>query len=668
MTVWRADRANAIRILAMDAVQAANSGHPGMPMGMADIAEVLFNDHLRLNPNNPDWPDRDRFILSNGHGSMLQYAALHLAGFDISLDDLKSFRQLHSKTPGHPENFMTPGVETTTGPLGQGLANAVGMALAEANLAARFNREDAEIVDHRTWCFAGDGCLMEGVSHEAASLAGHWGLGKLIVIYDDNGISIDGETQGWFTDDTPTRFEAYGWQVIRNVDGHNVDEIDFAIDTAKKQTERPTLICARTHIAMGAPNKVDTAGAHGAALGEDEVAATREQLGWTDTTPFVVPDEIYRGWDKREQGAELERAWQSRFETYAARYPTEAAEFDRLMRGDLPSDWATRCTDYIRSVADAGKRTATRKSSKATIAAYAEALPELIGGSADLSGSNGTDFDGHRAIRAGDYGGNYVYYGVREFGMTAITNGLSLHGGIVPFGATFLTFSDYARNAVRMAALMRARNVLVYTHDSIGLGEDGPTHQAVEHLASLRLIPNLHVWRPGDDVEVAVAWRAAIERDSGPTALALSRQDVDHQSRDDDTIALIERGGYVLRAGGDAPDALIVATGSELELAVAAADRLDPDGARLRVISMPCLDVFEQQSHEYRDAVFPEKTTARVAVEAGSSDPWYRLVGRDGVVIGVDHYGASAPGADVYADMGVTVDAICEAVQGQLGN
>lgn len=668
MTTRRSDRANAIRILAMDAVQAANSGHPGMPMGMADIAEVLFNDHIRLNPNNPDWPDRDRFLLSNGHGSMLQYAALHLTGFDLSLDDLKAFRQLHSKTPGHPENFMTPGVETTTGPLGQGLANAVGMALAEAHLAARFNRSDAQLVDHRTWCFVGDGCLMEGVSHEAASLAGHLGLGKLIVVYDDNGISIDGETRGWFSDDTPTRFEAYGWQVIRNVDGHNADEIDFALDTAKKELGRPTLICAKTHIGMGAPNKVDTAASHGAALGDDEVAATRAQLGWTNTESFAVPDEIYRAWDQRQRGAEQETAWQARYETYAEKYPEDAAEFDRRMQGKLPVDWAARCDDTIGDAAENGKRTATRKSSKATIAAYAAGLPELIGGSADLSGSNGTDFSGHRAIRAGDYAGNYIYYGVREFGMTAVTNGLSLHGGITPFSATFLTFSDYARNAVRMAALMRARNVMVYTHDSIGLGEDGPTHQSVEHIASLRLIPNLHVWRPGDDVEVAVAWRVAIERDTGPTALALSRQDVDHQIRDKATVDSIECGGYVLKSGGVQPAAIVIATGSELELAVAAAEELDPDGTRIRVVSMPCIERFEQQTAAYKTSVLPDDVSARVAVEAGSSDPWYWYVGRSGAVIGVDGYGASAPGADVYAELGVTVAAVREAVVQQLGD
>jgi len=662
MTTERAERANAIRILAMDAVQAANSGHPGMPMGMADIAEVLFNDHLKFNPNNPDWPDRDRFLLSNGHGSLLQYAALHLAGYDLSLDDLKAFRQLHSKTPGHPENFMTPGVEATTGPLGQGLANAVGMALTEAHLAARYNQEDGEIVDHHTWCFVGDGCLMEGISHEAASLAGHLGLGKLIVIYDDNGISIDGETRGWFSDDTPTRFESYGWQVLRNVDGHNPDEIDFAMATAKKQSARPTLICAKTHIGMGSPNKVDSAAAHGAALGEDEIRAVRQHLGWPDTTPFAVPDAIYRAWDHRQAGAELETAWKVRHETYAEKYPQKAAEFDRRMRGDLPDEWSTLCDEFIARAAENGKRTATRKSSKATLGALAAALPELIGGSADLSGSNGTDFEGHQVIQAGEYAGNYVAYGVREFGMTAITNGMSLHGGVVPFGATFLTFSDYARNAVRMAALMRSRNVFVYTHDSIGLGEDGPTHQAVEHLASLRLIPNLHVWRPGDDVEVAVAWRLAIERDSGPCVLALSRQDVDHQPRNQATIDQIRRGGYVLRSGGEQPEALVIATGSELQLAVTAAAVLDPDNARLRVVSMPCLEVFEQQPREYRETVLPPTATVRVAVEAASPDPWHRYVGPDGVVIGVDQYGASAPAADVFANLGVTVEAVCDAL------
>jgi len=662
----RRDLANAIRILSMDAVQQANSGHPGMPMGMADIAEVLFNDHLKMNPANPNWVDRDRFILSNGHGSMLQYAALHLAGYDLSIDDIKAFRQLHSKTPGHPENFMTPGVETTTGPLGQGLANAVGMALAEAALADRFNHDDATLVDHHTWCFIGDGCLMEGISHEACSLAGTLGLGKLVVFYDDNGISIDGEVRDWFTDDTPGRFEAYGWQVIRNVDGHDAEEIKTAIDTAKKESGRPTLICCKTVIGWGSPNKQGTAGVHGAALGDDEIAAARQQIGWADETRFAVPDDIYAAWNKREKGAAAEKQWQDARAAYAAKYPEDAAEFERRMAGDMPRDWPAQCRAFIEKVQAEGKRTATRKSSKAAIEAYASELPELIGGSADLSGSNGTDFKGHVPMRAGDYSGNYIYYGVREFAMTAITNGLSLHGGFTPFGATFLTFSDYARNAVRMAAVMRSRNILVYTHDSIGLGEDGPTHQSVEHIASLRLIPNLHVWRPGDDVETAVAWQAAIERVNGPTALALSRQDVDHQPRDAAQLAAIANGGYVLREAQGELQAIVIGTGSELELAVAAAQQLASEGVGVRVVSMPCVEVFDAQGAAYRESVLPAAVTARVAVEAGVSDSWYRFVGPAGRVVGVDDFGASAPAGDVYDEFGVTADAVAEALRAQV--
>jgi len=663
----RRELANAIRILAMDAVQQANSGHPGMPMGMADIAEVLFNDHLKINPGNPDWVDRDRFLLSNGHGSMLQYAALHLTGYDLSLDDLRDFRQLHSKTPGHPENFMTPGVETTTGPLGQGLANAVGMALAEAVLGARFNHDDATIVDHHTWCFTGDGCLMEGISHEACSLAGTLGLGKLVVFYDDNGISIDGEVEGWFTDDTPNRFEAYGWQVVRNVDGHDADEINTAIETAKKEKHKPTLICCKTVIGWGAPNMKGTAGVHGAALGDDEIKAARAELGWNDETRFAIPDDIYAGWDRREDGAAAEKTWLDTFNAYREAYPEDATEFERRMAGEMPSDWVAICRSFIDKTQAEGKRTATRKSSKAAIGAFAAVLPELLGGSADLSGSNGTDFDGHKSITAVDYTGNYVNYGVREFGMTAIMNGLSLHGGFTPFGATFLTFSDYARNAVRMAALMRSRNVLVYTHDSIGLGEDGPTHQAVEHVASLRLIPNLHVWRPGDDVETAVAWQAAIERANGPTALILSRQDMDHQPRDAEQVAAIAQGGYVLREADSAtPAAIVIGTGSELELAVAAAERLAGEGIAVRVVSMPCVEVFNAQSAAYRESVLPASVSARVAVEAGVSDSWYRFVGATGHVVGVDDFGASAPAEQVYSEFGVTVDAVADAIKAQV--
>ncbi len=660
----RRDLANAIRILAMDAVQKANIGHPGMPMGMADIAEVLFNDHLKFNPANPDWADRDRFLLSNGHGSMLQYAALHLTGYDLSLDDIKGFRQLHSKTPGHPENFATPGVETTTGPLGQGLANAVGMALGESVLAAQFNTADHKVIDHHTYCFAGDGCLMEGISHEACSLAGTLGLGKLIVFYDDNGISIDGEVKGWFTDDTPARFEAYGWQVVRNVDGHDAGEINTAIETAKKETSRPTLICCKTVIGFGAPTMKGTAKVHGAPLGDDEVAAARKELGWSDETAFDIPDDIYAGWDHREAGKAAEQSWTEIHDAYVKANPELAKELDRRLSGKMPADWEAGMAKLIETSQAEGKRTATRKSSKAVLGTVWNLLPDLFGGSADLSGSNGTDFEGHKAVTAADYNGNYVYYGVREFGMSAITNGLSLHGGFVPFGATFLTFSDYARNAVRMAALMRSRNIFVYTHDSIGLGEDGPTHQPVEHLASLRLIPNLQVWRPGDDVEVAVAWKAAIERENGPCALALSRQDVDHQDRDADTVAAIAKGGYILRDTDGTPDAIVMATGSELELAVTAADKLAGE-IGVRVVSMPCVDLFREQPASYRDSVLDPAVTARVAVEAGVSDGWIGYVGPTGQVVGVDQFGLSAPGPEVYKELGVTVEGVVEALRNQ---
>ncbi len=662
----RRDLANAIRILSMDAVQQANSGHPGMPMGMADIAEVLFNDHLKYNPANPDWLDRDRFLLSNGHGSMLQYAALHLTGYDVSLDDIKAFRQLHSKTPGHPENFMTPGVETTTGPLGQGLGNAVGMALAEASLAADFNVSDESVVDHHTYCFAGDGCLMEGISHEACSLAGTLGLGKLVVFYDDNGISIDGETKGWFTEDVPARFKAYGWQVIADVDGHDAGEIDTAIREAKADTDRPTIICCKTVIGWGAPNMKGTAKVHGAALGDDEISAARKELGWSDETRFAVPEALYEAWDHRQAGKQAEAAWQQRYDRFASSHPDLAAEFDRRLDNRFPENWADQARTFIEKTQADGKRTATRKSSKAALGAFSNLLPELFGGSADLTGSNGTDFDGYQSISAADKSGNYVCYGVREFGMSAITNGLSLHGGLVPFGATFLTFSDYARNAVRMAALMQARNVFVYTHDSIGLGEDGPTHQAVEHVAALRLIPNLHVWRPGDDVETAVAWRAAIERVNGPCAIALSRQDTDHHERDADTVAAIDKGGYVLVDTKDTPDAIVIGTGTELELAVNAAKKLADNDVAVRVVSMPCIEVFANQDAGYRDSVLPPSVTARVAVEAGVSDSWYRFVGATGEVVGVDDFGLSAPAEEVYAEFGVTVDGVVQAIQRQL--
>ncbi|MES1930176.1 transketolase [Salinisphaera dokdonensis CL-ES53] len=646
--------ANAIRILAMDAVQQANSGHPGMPMGMADIAEVLVNDVMRFNPANPDWPDRDRLIISNGHGCMLQYALLHLTGYDLPLEELRNFRQLHSKTPGHPEYGLTPGVETTTGPLGQGLANAVGMALAEATLAAEFNRDDENIVDHWTWCLVGDGCLMEGISHEACSLAGHLGLGKLVVFYDDNGISIDGETDGWFSDDTPQRFEAYGWQVVRDVDGHDAEAITKAIQTARVDTQRPTLICCKTVIGWGSPNKQGTEGVHGAALGHDEITASRKQLGWADATPFAIPDEIYAAWDKQDAGAAWEQEWQQRYACYAESYPELAAEFSRRQAGALPEDWSRHMMRHLHHIQVQGADTATRKASKAMLEFFAPRLPELFGGSADLSGSNGTDWNGHVAIGAPGYSGNYLHYGVREFGMTAMADGLALHGGYIPFTATFLTFSDYARNAVRMAALMGTRSILVYTHDSIGLGEDGPTHQSVEHLSSLRLIPNLHVWRPADDVETVAAWKAAIERADGPTALALSRQDLPHLERDVPTVENILRGGYVLHEPPQSPEALIIATGSEVEIAIATAKTLAAEGRAIRVVSMPCLDLFEIQDTAYRESVLPAHIDARVAIEAGVSALWRYYVGPRGRVLGVDSFGESAPAADLYRHFGLT--------------
>lgn len=658
----RRELANAIRVLSMDAVQRANSGHPGMPMGMADIAEVLFNDYLRFNPANPNWVDRDRFVVSNGHGSMLLYSALHLSGYDLPLEELKNFRQLHSKTPGHPEVGYTPGVETTTGPLGQGLGNAVGMALAEATLAKQYNRDGLALVNHHTYCFTGDGCLMEGISHEACSLAGTLGLGKLIVFYDDNGISIDGEVAGWFTDNTPARFEAYGWQVIRDVDGHDSDQIIGAIDAARAETAKPTLICCTTVIGWGSPNKQGTEGVHGAALGDDEVALARKTLNWPQA-PFEIPQAIYDGWNKRANGERLEREWQALHTQYAEQDAQTIAGFDRRMAGDLPAGWDEQVASFLKQTQEQGKDDATRKSSKAAIEAYAPLLPELIGGSADLSGSNCTDWKGHTVLRPHEFAGNYVYYGVREFGMTAITNGISLHGGFIPFSGTFLTFSDYARNGLRMAALMRKRNIFVYTHDSIGLGEDGPTHQSVEHVASLRLIPNLNVWRPGDDVETAAAWAAGIERSDGPTAIALSRQGVAHQTRDAGQVSAIARGGYILLEPEQKPQALIIATGSEVPLATAAAQALAAEGVPVRVVSMPCLEVFKAQSGEYRNTVLPQDIEARVAVEAGVSEPWYRYVGPRGQVIGVDTYGESAPAKQVYQHFGITEEAIAQAVR-----
>lgn len=661
----RRELANAIRALAMDAVQRANSGHPGAPMGMADIAEVLWNDFLRHNPGNPHWVNRDRFVLSNGHGSMLQYALLHLSGYDLSLEDLKSFRQLNSRTPGHPEVGYTPGVETTTGPLGQGLANAVGMALAEKVLAAQFNRPGHTIVDHHTYVFLGDGCLMEGVSHESCSLAGTLGLGKLIGVYDDNGISIDGKVEGWFTDDTPTRFEAYGWHVVRDVDGHDAEAVRRAFEEARSVTDRPSLICAKTVIGFGAPNVCGTHGVHGAPLGDDEIQATREFLGW-EYGPFEVPDTVYAGWDARSEGERAEAQWRESFAAYEAAHPELARDFRRRMAGELPERLAGHLEAAIAQAQEAGDSMATRKASQAALNAVGPYMPELLGGSADLTGSNNTWWADCTPVTAADGDGNYVFYGVREFGMAAAMNGIALHGGFVPYGGTFLVFSDYARNAVRMAALMKQRNVFVFTHDSIGLGEDGPTHQPVEHLASLRLIPNLAVWRPCDVPETMAAWQAALERTDGPSALALSRQKTAHQPRDAGQLADIRRGGYVLRDCAGTPEAILVASGSEVELATAAAARLAEEGRRVRVVSMPCMDLFLAQPADYRETVLPSAVTARVAVEAGLPDPWWRLVGATGRVIGVDNFGESAPGGAVYEHFGITADAVLEATRAQL--
>ncbi len=662
----RKDLANAIRALSMDAVQKANSGHPGAPMGMADIAEVLWRGHLKHNPANPKWYDRDRFVLSNGHGSMLIYSLLHLTGYDLSIDDLKAFRQLHSKTPGHPEYGYTPGVETTTGPLGQGITNAVGMALAERTLAAQFNRPGHDIVDHYTYVFLGDGCMMEGISHEACSLAGVWGLGKLIAFWDDNGITIDGHTEGWFRDDTPKRFEAYGWHVIRDVDGHDPEAIDKAIHEAKSVNNKPTLICCKTIIGYGAPNLCGSHDCHGAPLGEDEIKATRENLGWP-YPPFEIPDEIYQAWDAREKGREAEEAWNKKFEAYKAEYPELAAEFERRMKGDLPENWEQVADDYIKAADEAAESPATRKASQMAITAYAKALPEFLGGSADLTPSNLTAWPESKTITDTVADGNYISYGVREFGMSAIMNGVALHGGFIPFGGTFLMFSEYARNALRMAALMGVRSIFVYTHDSIGLGEDGPTHQPIEQISTLRLLPNMHTWRPCDAVETAVAWRAAIERKDGPTSLIFSRQGLPHQVRSDDQLSLIARGGYVLKDCDGKPEAIIIATGSEVALAMEAAAELEKEGKKVRVVSMPCTEVFDAQDHEYRESVLPSDVTARVAVEAGVSDFWHKYVGSQGRIIGIDRFGESAPANVLFAHFGFTVDNVVGAVKGVIG-
>ena len=662
-TPTRRQLANAIRFLAADAVQAANSGHPGMPMGMADIAEVLWNDYLSHSPKNPKWFNRDRFVLSNGHGSMLQYALLHLSGYDLPLEELKNFRQLHSKTAGHPEHNETPGVETTTGPLGQGFANAVGFALAEKLLAQRYNRPEFDLIDHRTWVFMGDGCLMEGISHEAASLAGTWGLGKLVAFWDDNKISIDGNTDGWFTDDTPARFEAYGWQVIRNVNGHDAVEIKTAIDTALKTSDKPTLVCCRTTIGFGSPNKAGKESSHGAPLGKDELAATRVQLEWP-YGPFEIPEDIYAGWRAGETGLVREDQWNSLFDAYSAQYGDEASELVRRSRGELPEGFRASADAFIAKLQAEGPTIASRKASQNAIEAFAPLLPELVGGSADLAHSNLTLWKASKSVATNDPDANYVYYGVREFAMTAISNGLALHGGFIPFDATFLVFSDYARNAVRMSALNPAHAIHVYTHDSIGLGEDGPTHQPVEHLASLRYIPNNDVWRPCDAVESAVSWRAAIERREGPSCLIFSRQNLAHQPRDAEQVANISRGGYVLAdAEGGNPDVILIATGSEVGLAMQAKAVLDTAGLKARVVSMPSTDVFDRQPAEYRESVLPNAVRKRVAIEAGVTGFWRQYVGLDGAVIGIDTFGASAPADVLYPYFGITADKVVEAAK-----
>ncbi len=654
---------SAIRALAMDAVQKANSGHPGAPMGMAEIAEVLWNHHLRHNPANPHWPDRDRFVLSNGHGSMLLYALLHLTGYALSIEDIKQFRQLHSKTPGHPEYGYTPGVETTTGPLGQGIANAVGMALAEKLLASEFNRPGHAIVDHRTYCFLGDGCLMEGVSHEACSLAGTLRLGKLIAFYDDNGISIDGHVEGWFTDDTPKRFEAYGWNVIAKVPGHDPEALHAAINAAKAQ-DRPTLICCKTVIGMGSPNKAGGHDVHGAPLGDAEIAATRPHIGW-NFPPFEIPREVYEAWDGRAKGKALEDDWKHRFAHYAKAHPELAAEFERrVVERRLPADWQAHVAAVIDKVNAKGETIATRKASQNSIEALAPKLPELLGGSADLAGSNLTLWSGSKSVSK-DNGGNYIHYGVREFGMTALANGVSLHGGLIPYTATFLMFSEYARNALRMAALMKQRQICVFTHDSIGLGEDGPTHQPVEQIASLRLIPNMDVWRPCDTMETIVAWTAAIERADGPSSLCLSRQNLPFVKRDAQTIANIRRGGYVISDCSGKPAAVLIATGSEIDLAMKAQLKLAEQGINTRVVSMPSTNVFDRQDQAYRESVLG-KGIVRVAIEAGVTDGWHKYVGLEGAVVGLDRFGESAPAGVLFKEFGFTVEHVVATVKGVL--
>jgi transketolase len=657
----RRELANAIRVLSMDAVQKANSGHPGAPMGMADIAEVLWNDYLKHNPANPKWPNRDRFVLSNGHGSMLVYSLLHLTGYDVSIEDIKNFRQLHSKTPGHPEYGYTPGVETTTGPLGQGITNAVGMAIAEKVLAAQFNRPGHTIVDHRTFVFLGDGCMMEGISHEACSLAGTLGLGKLIAFYDDNGISIDGEVEGWFTDNTPGRFAAYGWHVIENVNGHDAEAIKQALEDAMSHSDKPTLICCKTIIGWGSPNKQGKEECHGAPLGDKEIELVRKTIGW-EQPAFVIPDPIYKAWDAKAKGAKLESDWNDKFNAYKKAHPELAAELMRRLNGELPASFLDKVDTIVTSVDAKQEKIATRKASQNALGLYGPLLPELLGGSADLAGSNLTIWPGCKGVKEHS-NGNYVHYGVREFGMSAIMNGIALHGGFIPYGGTFLVFADYARNAVRMSALMKQRIIYVYTHDSIGLGEDGPTHQPIEHVASLRIIPNMSVWRPGDAVETAVAWKSAIKRQNGPTCLILSRQNLPHQPRTVVQLELVEKGGYVLIDSDGTPDAIIIATGSELELAVGAAQKLKEKGKKVRVVSMPCTDIFDAQDAAYRESVLPAKVIARVAVEAGVTDIWLKYVGLQGRVIGVNRFGESAPAGVLFKEYGFTVDNVVKTVE-----
>ena len=654
----RRELANAVRALSMDAVQKAKSGHPGAPMGMADIAEVLWNDHMKHNPGNPNWADRDRFVLSNGHGSMLIYSLLHLTGYDLTLDDLKNFRQLHSKTPGHPEYGYAPGVETTTGPLGQGITNAVGMAIAERALAAEFNRPGHDIVDHHTYVFLGDGCLMEGISHEACSLAGTLGLGKLVCFWDDNGISIDGHVDGWFSDDTPKRFEAYGWHVIPDVDGHDSAAVAKALEFAKAMTDKPTMICCKTTIGFGSPNKAGSHACHGAPLGDEEINLTKAALGW-DHGPFEVPADVYKGWDAKEKGSAAESAWNERFAAYQAAHPELAAEFTRRMNGELPADWSAKADAFVAQCNEEAKSPATRQASLASIEAYAAALPEIFGGSADLGCSNLTEWSGYKPMRDNMPAANYINYGVREFGMSAIMNGVALHGGLIPFGATFLMFSEYARNALRMAALMKIRSIFVYTHDSIGLGEDGPTHQAVEQIPTLRLIPRMDVWRPCDTVETAVAWRRAVEKQDGPTCLVFTRQGIPFQARSAEQIADIDRGGYVLKDCDGTPDVIVIATGSEVGISVEAAEASDK---KVRVVSMPCTSVFDAQDDAYKESVLPAAVTARVAVEAAVTDGWWKYVGSNGKVVGIDTFGESAPAGELFKLFGFTAENVGKAI------